>query len=120
MSRRIAALDAGRFEGACGGERVEGGGCGASPGRGSNDAEQPGGDGEDERALKAEHPAHFGAQGGEVGFRGEVGEIGFRGEVATVGVRGGIGGLAHPFGDGFGLLGFDAGGLEVAGRGEPG
>ena len=45
-----------------------------SPGRGSNDAEQLGGDGDDERGLKGEHPAHFGAQGVdravEVGLRG--------------------------------------------------
>ena len=80
-----------------------------SPGRGSNDAEQLGGDGDDERGLKGEHPAHFGAQGVdsavEVGLRGEAGEVGLGGELGPVGASAGIGGFAHPFGDGFSLAG---------------
>ena len=53
--------------------------AGAAPGKqasrwpSSNDAEQLCGDGEDERALKGEHPSHLGAQGAdlpvEVGLR---------------------------------------------------
>ena len=41
--------------------------------------------------------------------------IGLRGEV---GACRGIGGFTHPFGDGCGVFGFDAAGLEVAGGGE--
>ena len=72
----------------------------------SNDTEQLGGHREDKCGLKAGHPAHLGSKGGEVGFRGEV---------ATFGTRGGIGGIAHPFGDGFGLAALNAGRFVRAG-----
>ena len=86
----------------------------------TDDAEQLGGHREDERGLKAEHPAHFGAQGAdpaiERGFRGEWfgrgAKVGLCGELATVGADG----LAH--GASFRLAVFDSDGFEVAGGGQ--
>ena len=60
----------------------------------------------DERgSLNPQSSVEVGPKLGEVGLRREFGMIG-------------TGGAAHSFGDGFGVLGFDAGGLELAGGGE--
>ena len=76
-----------------------------------------------DRELRTDERGGLNPQGAvELGFRGErfgcCAKIGLRGEVGAVGVRGGIGGFAHPFGDGFGLAALDAGRFELAGSGE--
>ena len=45
-------------------------------------------------------------------------KVRLRRQCLPVGAGGGIGGFAHPFGDGFGLAALDAGRFELAGRGE--
>ena len=52
---------------------------------------------------------HARFKNGEIGLEG--GKIGLGRELVTVGADG----PAHPFGNGFGVLGFDAGRFEVAG-----
>ena len=88
-----------------------------------HDTEQLGGHREDECALKAEHPAHFRAERGELGvnpgFEGGEVDLGIRPERGEVGLGCGLFiGVADGRRDGFGVLALDAGRFEVAGGGE--